>query len=223
MKGITYFATSVVLLSIICFSCGNSLDCTEGSGVLDTQEVELENFRSMTNSSLVDVKLLSDTLVSWKAQLKGDDNLLDLVDLVLNDNVLVIDIDDKCITTTQALELRVQDTGFGTLINSGSGDISGSASLNNPILRNSGSGEIRLTNGFISGALNITNSGSGDVITEAMNAEDVIITNSGSGDVYITAKETIEVTISGSGDVYYRGDPVIAVTISGSGELIDNN
>jgi len=198
-------------------------NCTVGSGNFSVQELEVGAFQGINNSTLVDVVLVADTLVPWQAQFSGDDNLLDQIELVILNGIFEINNNNDCISTTQPLELILQDGSFGTMVNSGSGNITGVASLNNAELRNSGSGDIILTDGRNTGQFNITNSGSGDVNTNGIEAENMMATNSGSGDIYLTATETLDVTISGSGDVYYKGDPLITPTISGSGELIDDN
>lgn len=198
-------------------------NCTVGSGKFSVQELEVGVFQGINNSTLVDVFLVADTLVPWQAKFSGDDNLLDEIELVILNGTFEINSNNNCISTAQPLELILQDRSFGTMVNSGSGNITGVAALNNAELRNSGSGNIILTNGTNAGPINITNSGSGDVNTNGIEAEMVMAGNSGSGDIYLTATETLDVTISGSGDVYYKGDPLITPTISGSGELIDNN
>jgi len=217
-----FIPSALILIALLHVGCDND-NCTTGSGVTGTLEEDINFFQGLSNSTLVDIVLVADTLLPWQAQLKGDDNLLTVIDLDIEDNVLEVRHDESCIMTTQALELTLLDLQLGPIVNSGSGDISGVTGLSDPVITNSGSGDIDLNNILYSGPIGITNSGSGDVDTEGINAEAVTVVNSGSGDVYVTAVENLTVTISGSGDVYYKGMPTITPVVSGSGELIDNN
>lgn len=219
---IKFSGLTLILLCSLFWSC-NSNNCTEGSGRVLAKNVEVDFFWNLTNSTLVDVLLVADSTASWQSQIKGYENLLDVVVLDIQDERLVVRQNENCISTDRPLEFFLQDRTISSIVNSSSGNVSGVAGLNDPEIRNSGSGNVRLTNGRLTGPIQITNSGSGNVDTNGIDAEAVTITNSGPGDVFVTASGTLDVTISGSGDVYFKGDPIINSIVSGTGELIDNN
>ena len=62
-------------------------------------------------------------------------------------------------------------------------------------------------------------SGSGDVRTEALKADDVSVSIAGSGDASVHADKTLSVSIAGSGDVSYRGEAQVKSSIAGSGSV----
>lgn len=185
----------------------------------------LGEFNSLTNSTFLNVSFYITDEENFDEILSGDDNLLELIKLDIDNSRLVINHDESCISTKQEMYLTLANRFINKIINSGSGEIIGPIGWDDLELINSGSGDIIITDfdGLEKNTIDITNSGSGDADCEVVKVRSADVTNSGSGDVYIYATEEANIVISGSGDVYYRGTPDLTTVISGSGELIDNN
>lgn len=84
-----------------------------------------------------------------------------------------------------------------------------------------GSGEITLRGDC--DEMEITISGSGDVMAFALEAQSIEIDSNASGDCEVFAQQNMVVNMDGSGDVLFKGDPTILSRINGSGRLIDAN
>lgn len=80
----------------------------------------------------------------------------------------------------------------------GSGNLSVSGSVPYLVVRNSGSGDMKLSN---------------------LMSHDASCKLEGSGDVYVSIENKLDVFLSGSGDLVYNGNPVIHSYTSGSGHL----
>jgi hypothetical protein len=111
-------------------------------------------------------------------------------------------------------------------------------------IKNSGSGDIDITNMVSTSTVDVVLTGSGDVVivwgkarkgnyllsgSGSIEANDFKVdecyaTNSGSGDIYCYVYDLLHATISGSGNIYYSGTPDEIIEIdSGSGELRSRN
>ena len=62
-------------------------------------------------------------------------------------------------------------------------------------------------------------SGSGNVHTRALEADDVTLNVAGSGDADVTARKTLTVSIAGVGNVKYVGDAAVKSSIAGRGSV----
>jgi Putative auto-transporter adhesin, head GIN domain len=81
-----------------------------------------------------------------------------------------------------------------------------------------GSGDVQASGK--SGKLSVSISGSGDVRTRELVADDVGISIAGSGNASVQANKTIAVSIAGSGDVEYVSAATITRSrIAGSGSV----
>lgn len=87
----------------------------------------------------------------------------------------------------------------------------------------SSTGSVFLAGPDTTDQLNINCSRSGGVEAAGFVTRAVTVTVSGSGNVSIHATEALNINITGSGNVYYKGQPVITSTITGTGQVIDQN
>ncbi|HAN37968.1 MAG TPA: DUF2807 domain-containing protein, partial [Chitinophagaceae bacterium] len=67
--------------------------------------------------------------------------------------------------------------------------------------------------------VNIHLSGSGDVNTEKLMAENAKVSLVGSGDIKVFADVELKADVSGSGDVRYKGNAAVNSNVHGSGSV----
>jgi hypothetical protein len=61
--------------------------------------------------------------------------------------------------------------------------------------------------------------GSGGILTEQLDADDVSVSVAGSGGAVVKANRTLDASVAGSGDVVYSGDAVAKTSKAGSGTV----
>ena len=99
----------------------------------------------------------------------------------------------------------------------GSGDIKAKFNVQELIGKIAGSGDMNLNGTAANCEFNIA--GSGNILGQDLQAEDMKISIAGSGDAKINVSKSLKVRIAGSGSVLYKGDPKIMDTdIAGSGK-----
>jgi hypothetical protein len=212
----------------------------KGNGKVVTEKRNTASYDQITVSGFYDVNLVAGE--EGNITLWGEENLLSLIKIEVQDNILKIYTEkDKNIHTSQGKNITIT-VPFQTLnlvSLSGSGDIktqntiksktfiaklSGSGDLNLDVEANhfeaslSGSGDISLkgkTEDFISKI-----SGSGNIDASTLESKNVDISISGSGDSKVYCSETLKARVSGSGDIEYKGNPKNKDTkVRGSGEI----
>lgn len=178
----------------------------------------------------------------FKVELRGQKNILDIVNTSVSGSELKIDFDyNKRIGQHEKVEVLISCPNIEALSVSGSGSImmNNKCSSSNLDLSVSGSGSIRLV-ALNTNVLNTKISGSGDIVLQSgwatthsveisgsgtlkateLESDYTTARISGSGDAKVNVSKMLEVRISGSGSVYYLGMPRINQSISGSGKLI---
>lgn len=205
-------------MMISAISCGD--DCIEGSGNVIEETRSLTDYNAISNSSTIDVNITSGS--SLDVLLQGEDNILEVLDLSVDNDVLEVLTTESCIMTTESVSLELMNDALRMISNSGTGNISGNISIGEIEINSSGTGDIDLEPRMVNSVI-INSEGTSNVDIDRASVEASTITNSGTGDIYVWVSGTLQVTISGTGDVYYKGNPSILSTISGTGELIDNN
>ncbi len=242
----TLFIHSTKLLSFFlaitfitaCSSCNKECFTVNGKGPLVNKSYSLSTFNSIHTSVSAHVFLTQGT--SYSVEIKGQQNILDILDVESKNNVLSIGFNNHCgslnydelqvyITMPDVKSIAISGSGSVEATNtlnvsninfdiSGSANISATLNVQNAIEGNiSGSGEL-----YLAGTTpyeKFTISGSGGVFAFGLAAQQANINISGSGDAELSVSNQLDVTISGSGDVKYKGQPSVNSSISGSGKL----
>lgn len=173
-------------------------------------------------------------------EIETDDNLQSLIEVVVESGALQIRPQQKNLyPDSKTLKITVYLKNLAELKISGWGKVNaeklqvpglhiaigGSADVRIQDLRTeileidiSGSGSFSAagSSAEISGKIG----GSGSLLMDALEANDVRIRIGGSGRVRTWVHHKLDVTIGGSGEIEFYGDPVITKTIGGSGRLV---
>lgn len=212
-----------------------------GSGKLATEARAIPPFQAIALRTSMKLVLRQGSREG--IELRGDDNLLALIDTTVVDRggVPTLEIAAKkgsSFSTRNEIVATVDLVSLRSLSISGSGDVVGEA-LKTPGLAVaiSGSGNVRLkqlaadeVSARVSGSgdivfagraakLVVSISGSGDVDARGLEADDVTIRIAGSGDANVHARKTLAVSIAGAGDVKYKGDAAVRSSIAGAGKV----
>ncbi len=223
----------ILILGLILFT---SCDCIEGEGPIVSETRNVDNFEG------IEVEASANVYISkadeFKVEVKGQQNILDILRTRLRGRTLVIEYDEMCVINTRNVEVYISMPMLSEVQIDGSGDvesedlfttddlylgISGSGSIDMEIKANSveaninGSGSIFLTGETDKFYSSIH--GSGDVRANRLKAENAKVKIGGSGSTYIYVNENLDVHIGGSGSVYYGGNPSINSRVNGSGSL----
>lgn len=241
MKNLTI--TSAILLSLSgFFSYGqwNNGKQIKGNGNEITETRTTTTYDGIKISGFFDVDLVAGK--EGSITIKGEQNILDYIDVEVVDNVLKIGTEKGYYfktSTGKSVHITIPFESISALVLSGSGDIiskniikadafdaklSGSGDLKLMVdtqkfnMSLSGSGDIILkgtTDDFISSI-----SGSGDINASDLKSKTVNVSISGSGDTKVNCSESLYARVSGSGDIVYYGNPAKKDTkVVGSGEI----
>ena len=176
-------------------------------------------------------------------QLRGDDNLLPLVEtrVVESGGVRHLELRWKPgvqVASRDEIEVTVDLVKLRQLSVAGSGEVEGQVPASPALaIKVAGSGDVELS-GVQSEELSIAVSGSGDVKmagratrlavaisgsgevdTDKLDADEVSVKLAGSGDAAVVAHKRLAVAIAGSGDVTYRGEAQPQLSVAGSGSV----
>jgi hypothetical protein len=191
-------------------------DRIEGSGNLETRELDLKEFRAIAVGGAFDLKI---TLGDQQQVLMTiDDNLWDNLEAEVRGGELEIgwdkscDPDDDCRVEIVVRELEAMRIhGAAEVeISEYQGDhfefgVSGAAEL--------------VMDGQVD-RLEINVSGAGEIDTRELKAKDVEISVSGAGEAKVFASESFEGRVSGVGSIDYWGNPKQQKTkVSGMGDI----
>lgn len=196
------------------FSSGCAL-AVQGNGVIKTESRAVESFVELEVGGSFEVKVAVGEPASLV--LKGDDNLLPLIESGVKDGLLFVK-STKQLNATKRLIIRATTPSLRKFAVSGSADVVlENISGERFVLDTSGSSEVKARGSVRS--LEIDVSGSSEISAAELIAEGVKVDASGSCEVIVHAKESLEVDSSGSCDVRYRGRPALKVDVSGSGTV----
>lgn len=213
-------------------------DCEKGEGPEVEVVLDMPEFQGVRLNSSVDVFITQGP--NFKVVAKGEENIIDLLELDVQNGVWEIEF-DRCVKNFD-LKIFITMPTISSISNAASGNIRGENFFNvqDIVLRVSGSGDLDLgvvaqeIDGKISGSgdmllegetqnLDFSISGSGDLRAFNLTSQKADINLSGSGDASIRVLEVLDAKISGSGNIYLKGNPVINLNRTGSGKLIDAN
>lgn len=223
-------------------SAGVFGDSIKGSGHVVSETRALSGYQAVALRGPFKVQLRQSGREG--VELRGDDNLLPLVETTVIDGRQgrTLDIAFKKgvqnVSYRNEITLLVDVATLRAVAISGSGDIAGSgfklgvldAALSGSgdlslkevqaerlNLSISGSGDVELSGR--SPSLSVSIQGSGDVSASQLASDDVSVRIAGSGDARVQARKTLNVSVAGSGDVTYSGDAQVTSSIAGSGSL----
>ena len=232
-------ATMFILTGCYYDDDGGIFNCVNGSGPVETETLNLESFTGIRLDCSADVFITQGP--EQEVFVKGQENIIDELELHVDDGVWEIDFDD-CVRDYEELEIFITIPEIDYIRISGSGQVVGENTFTGEdiVLRISGSGDMDLGLDYdeidakISGSgememegfcdyFDFIISGSGDISAFDLEAQKGYVKISGSGRAEVTVLDVLDVDISGSGDVYYKGNPILNVDITGSGEVKDAN
>ena len=215
MKRITF---SICVLLIALSAC--TKDTIEGSGTPISEFRDVAYFSKVSSEGVFEVTITQGDFQS--VEITADDNIIQRVKTEVVDNELRLYLDDRNYKGI-SLKANIVAERINGIKNSGIGNvlISNVDEGGNFNVDNSGTGNISITG--IAESLTLYNEGDGTFRGFQFAVSDCDIEIFGSGDCEVFASRTLNVNIEGSGDVYYKGTPSIDVDISGSGQVINAN
>ena len=208
-----------------------------GSGKVTSESRPVSSFHTIVLKGAIDLVLRQGAKEAL--EVRGDDNLLPLVETAVNGETLEIAAKrGASYSTRNRLVVTVDVVALKELALVGAGDASGEGLKAGELkVRIEGSGDLRLNrlavdalaidvagNGDVTvtgraGKLSVGIAGSGDVVTRELAADDVSVSIAGSGGAKVNARRTLAVSIAGSGDVDYTGEATVKTSIAGSGSV----
>ncbi|WP_281632715.1 head GIN domain-containing protein [Flavobacterium luteolum] len=233
---------SLLLLAFAVLSfngIANAQNKLQGNGKVVTETRTTGDYDGIKIAGSFDVDLVSGK--EGKITLKGEENLLAVIKVEVEDNSLKIYVEKgtQIRTSNGKIQVTVPFDKISELSLSGSGDIqskdvikndnlavklSGSGNFNLPVDTNnlelhvSGSGNINLKG--TADKLTTKLSGSGDIDASNLKSKVVEANVSGSGNSKVTCAESITARVAGSGNIKYIGNPEKRdVKVSGSGTI----
>jgi hypothetical protein len=190
-----------------------------GSGKIVSDTREVSDFSKIRLTGSGDVIITKGA--KREVRVEADDNVIEDVRTDVGDNgTLTLGMKKGSWNNVHLKFIIVNPTLEGVDI-SGSGSITVESDFDAKQMHSgiSGSGSIRFKSGKTA-KHELRISGSGSVMADAIEADDVTVEISGSGSANVFAKKTLNARISGSGDVYYKGTPEITKSIRGSGSIV---
>ena len=233
-------ASSVLFLG----SCNKDSMCVSGEGNMETRTISVVSFTEIDLQEAATVRIHQGN--EYDVEVTGPSNVIDILETDVSGNRWEIEFNKNCVNDYDLI-IDITIPILEEVVLSGSGNVwIDDFEANNQLrLTISGSGDIDVNgftnlesfSGLISGSGNVTMykmipsvnnsnlqiSGSGNIRTFHMNAQNTDILVSGSGNIETTTQSNLEVRISGSGNVFYKGNPGINTDISGSGNLYNSN
>ncbi|WP_343706574.1 head GIN domain-containing protein [Flavobacterium sp.] len=233
---------SILLLALAVFFTNNTINAqnkVQGNGKVVTETRSTGDYDGIKIAGSFDVNLVSGK--EGKITIKGEENLLAVIKVEVEDNSLKIYVEKgtQIRTSSGKIQVTVPFEKISELSLAGSGDIqskdvvknenltvklAGSGNFNLPVDTNnlelhvSGSGNIHLKG--TADKLTTKLSGSGDIDASNLKSKIVEANVSGSGNSKVTCAESITARVAGSGNIKYIGNPEKRdVKVSGSGTI----
>jgi Putative auto-transporter adhesin, head GIN domain len=185
----------------------------------------ISNTRQVAEFSKVRLSGSGDVIITKGAKrevrVEADDNIIEDVRTEVGENgILTLGMKKGSWNNTHLKFIITSPTLDGVDV-SGSGSVKVESNFDSNQMQSSmsGSGLVRFNGGTVA-KHELRISGSGDIIADKLEADDVTVTISGSGNANVYAKKTLSTRISGSGNVYYKGSPTTSLSIHGSGSVV---
>lgn len=208
----------LVLIAALVVSC--TWDDISGSGVLTTENRELNAFIAVSVDGIANVNIVQGNAQNVK--ITADDNIIGLVKTEIKDGILEIYLTSGHNYKNIDVNLDIMAKALNGVANKGSGTLKvANVDSQEFYLDNMGSGNISISGA--SNKLSIENEGSGRISGFSFLADKCSIDIMGSGDVEISCTDELDVKIDGSAKVFYKGNPHVTKNILGSGNVIDED
>ncbi len=234
-------ALSVLLLTTLACSVSIPRNVTigsiRGSGNIAEQTFDVSGFDRVTLAG--SGNLFIQTGDTEGLTVRGDDNLISLLDVQVNGDELTIGFKPgSSVNPTLPMDFYVTVNNLSNVRLLGSGDvqiaklntndldvqIAGSGDMNIDQLTANrfsveipGSGRVQVSGNVTDQTITILGSGNYDAAN--LQSANATISIAGSADVTIAASDTLSINIAGNGTVRYSGNPSVKKTILGSGDI----
>jgi hypothetical protein len=215
MKQLVFLASFLIIGLVAC-----KKDRITANGNVISEQRDLRNFNGLSASGSTPVKIYYGN--EFSVLVKGSSNLIPYFKTKVVNQTLQLGFENASVRRDD-IEVEVTLPIVEKIEISGSSNVSiydSFPTLQNLIVKLSGSGKVEALKPIATEQALITISGSGNVDLKQLSALRAEVTISGSGNAELQVQNQLKATISGSGKVYYRGNPSIQQDVSGSGRLI---
>jgi hypothetical protein len=231
--------TILILAALVLLVNSCEFYCIEGNGIVQSEHRLVTEFTGIENTTSFDVDVIADSV--FVVEVTADENILPLVRTSVRGHDLIIDTDNgQCFRNSHKVSINIHMPDLEYVESNGSGNMDvDNFDCDALEVRNSGSGDIDMTNISIinkveinvsgSGDVSITGkaregdyhlSGSGDISAEGMRLDECYASNSGSGDIKCFAYYLLNAILNGSGDIlYYTVPDELIQEDNGSGDI----
>jgi hypothetical protein len=217
-----YSVMTAFVMMFLLLTAGNAVpfsfgkDSIEGSGNMETRELDLKSFDEIEVGGAFDLEItLGD---EQKVLMTIDDNLWDNLEVEVSGSTLEIGWDKSCEPDGECkVEIVVRELKSMDIHGAAEVEIEGyhGDTFNFDV---SGAAELEM-DGEVDN-LEIHVSGAGEIDTRELKAKSVEISVSGAGEAKVFASESFEARVSGVGSIDYWGDPEHQKTkVSGLGDI----
>lgn len=188
----------------------------KGSGDLITEERDVKSFKRIESNGAADIYVTVGEELSVKVTF--DDNIIDLIETEVRGKTLKIGSRENY-SSRRTCKIEITVPELERVYLRGSGDIFVER-LDSEFFEFKLSGSGSLVAEGSTDELDLRLSGSGEIDTRDLTAQEVYVSISGSGDVRVRAEESFDGRVSGSGDIAIYGNPQdFSKSISGSGNI----
>ncbi len=233
------FPAAAVLAFLTAYGIGQAWagEHIKGSGVVRTETRDVNGFRGVALDVPANVTLRQGA--GEGVSIKGDDNVVPLVQTVVEDGTLRIRWVRRNLSIDfTSLDIVVDTKSIDALAVRGSGQLR-AAQLKAGTLHAAVDGSGRITfdtldvdsldvairgNGRLAAAgradaLDVAIAGSGDLVAAKLHSRHARVSLMGSAKATVWAQDALDATIAGSGEIKYHGKPRLTQTLAGSGRI----
>ncbi len=218
--------TTLCILGLVLFSCKKNSTCYQGNNKVITETRSVDNFHHVDLATSANVYI--EQGATYQINVETSKNLQAIVQTEVRDGLLSISSKkDKCIQELETLNVYIKAPNLSKISISGAGSIymPNEFANNAFIVWSSGSGSI-IIDSLQTDELSVNVSGSGDTQVSCIDSlTNIEIWSSGAGvvDLKNTLTENVTANLSGSGDVKVTTKNTLNGSISGSGSIYYNN
>lgn len=228
----------LLVVLFFAFSLVGCNDAVVGNGNIVQVGREVPNFQDLSTKGSINVEIQPGE--NYTVKIVGDENIIPYVMTEVRNGTLEIYFQDKVSISRGNIKVMVSAPFLNNIETAGSGNISSTGIISNnqmititskgsgnadlqvyaPAIKLRGSGSGVFTLSGQTKDMDCVLSGSGDLDSKDLKAENVKVRISGSSNARLFAAADLSATISGSGNIFYWGNPALSeVKISGSGKV----